>query len=360
MKLTTVAVACVLMLAKAATPQTTPTQLSTPEKQEVSEHGTKNPEAYELYLKGRSYWDKRTLSDLETAVSYFTQAIAKDPDYAQAYTALASAYVVLPDYGGSPSEDIPKAQAAARKALELDATLGRPHAVLAYIKFDEWDFAGGEAEFKKAFVLDPNDATALMWHAEPIGMMGGREQQALAEINLAHQLDPVSPIIRYDVGYLHIVARQYDTGIAVCKKLATDNPAFAMAHVCLANAYWQKHLYAQSIEELKTYAQLYGDRNQSELASAMEQGFRSAGWQGALRKSIESSLAQRKTGYSSAYNIATSYAQLGDKDLAFQWLNTAYQEHDGNLFGLRTDYSFDTIRSDPRFAELVRKVGLPQ
>ena len=161
-------------------------QLSTSEKQQVGKQGTQNPEAYALYLKGRSYWDKRTLSDLETAVSYFNQAIAKDPGYALAYVGLASAYAVLPDYGGSPSEDVPKANAAARKALELDATLGRPHAVLGYTKFGhEWDFAGGEAEFKKAIELDPNDATVHQWYAESLFMLGGREQEALAEINRA-------------------------------------------------------------------------------------------------------------------------------------------------------------------------------
>jgi tetratricopeptide (TPR) repeat protein len=336
-------------------------QLRTSEKQQVSKEGTNNPEAYELYLKGRSYWAKRTRADLETAVSYFNQAIAKDPGYAMAYTGLADAYAVLPDYGGITSEDIPKANAAARKALELDATLGRPHAVLGYNKvMHEWDFAGGEAEFKKAVALDPDDATAHQWYAECIGETGGREQEALSENNRAHQLDPLSPIISYDLGRNRILARQYDEAIAVCKKVAIENPTFTMAHYCLSVAYWGKRMYSQSIEEFKVASQLSGDRNESELASAMEQGFRSGGWKGAYRKGIEVSLAQRKTGYSSAYTIATMYAELGEKDQAFQWLNTAFQEHDEDLLGLRTDSSFDPIRSDPRFAELVRKVGLPQ
>jgi len=336
-------------------------QLSTSEKQQAGKQGTQNPEAYALYLKGRSYWNKRTLSDLETAVSYFNQAIAKDPGYALAYAGLADTYAVLPDYGGSPSEDIPKANAAARKALELDATLTRPHADLAYIKmWHEWDFAGGEAEFKKALELDPGDAQAHAWYAENIGLIGGREQEALAEINRAHQLDPRSAIITSDLGHNHILARRYDEAIAVCKKLADENPPFAMAHYCLSNAYWGKRMYSQSIEEFKVGSRLSGDRNDSELASAMEQGFRSAGWKGALHKGIEAALAQRKTGYSSAYTIATMYAALGDEEQAFRWLNTSYQERDTELLGLKTDYSFDPIRSDPRFAELVRRVGLPQ
>jgi tetratricopeptide (TPR) repeat protein len=336
-------------------------QLSTSEKQQASKQGTQNPEAYALYSKGRSYWAKRTRADLEAAVSYFNQAVAKDPRYALAYAGLADTYAVLPDYGASPNEDIPKAKAAARKALELDATLSRPHAVLGYVKMGrEWDFAGGEAEFKKALELDPNDATAHAWYAENIGLIGGREQEALAEINRAHQLDPRSAIITHDLGSNLIYARQYDAAIAVCKKQADENPTFAMAHYCLTNAYWGKRMYSQAIEEWKVYGQLSGDRNESELASAMEQGFRSAGWNGALRKGIEASLVQRKTGSSSAYGIAQLYAELGEKDQAFQWLNTALQEHDDGLVALKTDFSFDPIRSDPRFAELVRKVGLLQ
>jgi len=336
-------------------------QLSTSEKQQASKQGTQNPEAYELYLNGRSSWDKRTLSGLETAVSYFDQAVAKDPGYALAYEGLADTYAILPEYGGSPGEDIPKAKAAARKALELDATLGRPHAALAHTEFlHEWEFAGGEAEFKKAIELDPNDATAHQWYAESLFMLGNREQEALAEIKRAYQLDPQSLIIRRDFGADHTFIRQYDEAIAICKKLADESPSFYMAHYCLSDAYWRKRMYSQSIEEFKVASQLSGDRNDSELASAMDQGFRSGGWEGAYRKGIEVSLAQRKTGDSSAYTIATMYAELGEKDQAFQWLTTAFQERDQGLMGLKTDPSFDPIRSDPRFAELVRKVGLPQ
>ena len=156
------------------------------------------------------------------------------------------------------------------------------------------------------------------------------------------------------------MARQYDEGIAVCKKLANENPTFAVAHYCLAWAYWGKRMYPQVIEELRAFGQLSGNRDESEFDSAMEQGFRSAGWKGALTKGVEIRQAQRKTGYSSAYNIASLYADLGDKDQAFRWLNTAYQERDWLLLGLKTDFSLDPIRSDSRFAELVRKVGLPQ
>jgi tetratricopeptide (TPR) repeat protein len=273
---------------------------------------------------------------------------------------LADAYAVLPDYGGNPSEDVPKANAAARKAMELDSTSSRPHAALGYTKFrHEWDFVGGEDEFKKALALDPDDSITHAWYAENIGTIGGREQETLAEANRAYQLDPLSLVVGFDLGNVHILARRYDEAITVCKKLADANPTFALAHYCLSEAYWAKQMYLQSIEEWKVESQLSGERSDAELALAMEQGFRSAGWKGALHKCIEASLAQRKTGDSSAYTIATMYAQLAEKDQAFQWLDTALQEHDQGLMGLKTDYTLDSIRSDPRFAELVRKVGLP-
>jgi TolB-like protein len=336
-------------------------KISASEKQQVTKLGTQNPEAYELYLKGRYSWNKRTASDIATAISYFNQAIVKDPGYPLAYSGLADAYNVLPSYGGTPSETYPKSNAAARKALELDSTLGHPHAVLGSNEIDyDWDFAGGEAEFKKAFALDPNDATAHQWYAINIGNIGGREQEALAEANRAHQLDPLSPVISVGLGEVHILARQYDEGIAVCKKLASENPTFAQTHSCLIDGYWGKRMYPQVIEEWKALGQLSGDRDESDFAAAMEQGFRSGGWKGALTKGIEIREAQRKTGYSSAYTIAALYAELGDKDQAFRWLNTAYQEHDWLLGDLKTNLLLDPIRSDPRFAELVRKVGLPQ
>jgi serine/threonine protein kinase len=336
-------------------------KISTSEKQQVTKQGTQNPEAYELYLKGRYSWNRRTAPDIAAAISYFNQAIAKDPGYALAYVGLSDAYNVLPSYGGTPSENYPKSNAAARKALELDATLAHLHAVLGSndVEYD-FDFVGGEAEFKKALELDPNDATAHQWYAEKIGMIGGREQEALAEVNRAHQLDPLSPIISWEVGFIHNLSRRFDDAILVCKKSANENPTFAAAHRCLTQAYWGKRMYPQVIEELSAYGQLSGDRNESEFASALEQGFRSAGWKGALTKGIEIRQLQRKTGYSSAYRIATLYADLGDKDQAFRWLNTAYQERDWLLMGLKTDFLLDPLRSDQRYADLLRRMGLPQ
>lgn len=335
--------------------------LSPSEKQHVIKQGTENPEAFELYLKGRYYWNRRTAPDIKTSITYFNQAIATDPGYALAYSGLADAYSVLSTYGGNPTETYPKSDAAARKALELDPSLAHPYAVLGSNKMEyNWDFAGGEAEYKKAFELDPDDATAHYWYAQDINWLGGREQEAISEANRSFQLDPLSPIKAVTVGTVHNTARRYDNAIAVCKKLTNENPTFAGAHLCLAQAYWGKGMYAKVINEFTVYGQLSGDRNSVDFASAMRQGYHSAGWRGALRKALETRLAQRKSGYVSPYEIAALYASLGDKQDAFKWLNVAYQERDIGLMRLKTDFLLDSLRSDSQLSELMMKVGLPQ
>jgi tetratricopeptide (TPR) repeat protein len=194
-------------------------KLSPVEKRQVTKQGTQSPEAYDLYLKGRYSWNKRTKADLEAAISYFNQAIAKDPGYALAYSGLADAYCTLPAYGGAPGENVPKSNAAARKALELDATLAHPHAVLGANEIEyEWDFAGGEAEYKRALELDPNDATAHQWYAQDIVSLAGRGQEAIAEVDRAHQLDPQSLIIGQAVGDVRIAARRYDEAMSPARK----------------------------------------------------------------------------------------------------------------------------------------------
>ena len=329
-------------------------------EEQAGKEGTQNPEAYALYLKGRSYYDKRTLADLETAISYFNQAIAKDPGYAMAYAGLAYSYGRLPDFGASVTENIPKSNAAARKALELDPTLARPHVTLgANMMAHEWNFAAGVAEFKKALELDPSSADAHETYAENLALIGGREEEALAEINRAHQLAPRSPAISVVQGNIYIDARRFDDAIVVCKRVARESPQFAGAHYCLSLAYWGKEMYPHVIDELKAYDQLSGDTEDSKITSAMASGLRSSGWSGALTRGLEAMQAMRKSGYS-AYNIAAMYAGLGDKEQAFHWLNTAFQEHDENMIALNTDFTFDSLRSDSRFAALVRRMGLSQ
>ena len=337
--------------------------MSGAEKQQVTKQGTQNPEAYQLYVKGRYYWNKRTGTDIRTAISYFNQAIDKDPGYAVAYSGLADAYGTLTNYGGDPGEYTAKSNAAAERALALDPTLAHPHAVLGANKMGySWDFSGGEAEFRKALQLDPGDATAHQWFSESLAYMGGRAQESIEEGNRAHQLDPLSPIIAAQQAQAYMYDRQFDKAIELYKKVIADNPTFGRAHSEMAVAYWGQRKYKNVIQEWKTGAQLEGNPDFGAFAAAAESGFRSGGWPAALREGLEVSLAQRKakTGYISPYQIAQEYADLGDKDHAFEWLNTAYQEHDSFLIALRTDFIVDSLHSDPRYADLVRKIGLPQ
>jgi TolB-like protein/Tfp pilus assembly protein PilF len=335
--------------------------LSAADKQQVSRQGTQNMEAYNLYLKGRYGWYQRTFPSLEASIPYFNQAIAKDPGYALAYSSLADVYSVLPIFGGDPAEDFPKSSAAAREALRLDPSLAHPHAILGSNEMEyDWDFSGGEAEFRKALALDPNDATAHQWFAENLSSIGGREQEALSEIDQAHLLDPTSLIIRRVKGSVLVAARRYDDAIAVCRQLLAENPTDFLANDCLGYAYWGKQMYPQVIEQWKAFGSRSGNRDYAEFGDAAERGFRAAGWRGALTEGIHVLLRQRQTGYVPPFLIARLYANLGDKEKAFEWLNTGYREHDFLLRLLNTTFEMDNLRSDPRFAELVRKVGLPK
>jgi serine/threonine protein kinase len=337
-------------------------KMSGSEMQHVKSQGTQNAEAYQLYVRGRYFWNKRTPGDLRTALSYFQQAIDKDPGYAMAYAGIADTYGTLSDYAGDPSDLIPKSDAAAAKALELDSTLARPRADIAFNKLAYyWDFAGGEAEFRKAIQLDPSDATTHQWFSEALGQMGGRAPEAIEESNRAHQLDPLSPIIVFGLAESYIQDRQYEKAIELLKKCVADNPTFARAHQGLAYAYWGARKYSEAIEEFKTYGKLSNDPMFGGFGEALEKGFSSGGWPAALRKGIEF-VEQRRTAMPDhvfEFYLAKLYADAGDKDRAFEELELAYKKHDIWLIGLRTDFALDALRSDPRYAELVRKIGFP-
>ena len=339
------------------------TKLTGAEKQQVSKQGTQNPEAYQLYVKGRYSWNKRTAADLAAAISYFNQAIEKDPGYALAYAGLADVYAVISVYGeGDAGDFFSKSAAAAHKALELDSTLARPHADLGLGKMQYyWDFAGGEAELRKAIELDPSDATAHQWLSQSLSYIR-RAQEAIDEGNRAHELDPLSPIIGYAQAEAYTFDRQFEKAIGMFEKLSAENPSFGVAHTGLALAYWAEHKYPQTIQEFQAYGRLSGDKNYAEYGAALDAGFRAGGWPSAAHKAIEVLLAQRKAKANSLapFLIAELYAELGDKDQAFEWLNTAYLEHCPYLDLTPVDFPLDSLRSDPRYAEFVRKVGFPK
>jgi serine/threonine protein kinase/tetratricopeptide (TPR) repeat protein len=335
-------------------------KLSRTERQQATRQGTQDPDAYQLYVRGRYAWNKRTKADLNAAIAYFNQAIDKDPAYALAYTGLADVYSVLGYFGGDPNDVVPKSIAAAQKALEIDPTLARPHANLGLMKMlYSWDFKGGEADFRKAFEIDPSDATAHQWFAEVLAYIGGRAHESIDEANRAHQLDPLSPIIAAVQCEVYNYDHQFDKALETCQKVIADNPTFGAAHYRLAWAYWGQHKYPQAIREFQTAAQQMNDSNLSAFAAALDQGYRTGGWPAALQSAIKPCIAQReaKTNYLAAFWIAQLYAELGDKDHTFEWLNTAYQEHNLWIPTLRTDFTLSHLHSDPRFKDLVKKIG---
>ena len=314
-----------------------------------------NPEAYESYLKGRYFWNKRTADGLKVALAYFNQAIEEDPKYAQAYSGLADTYALLGDWQYAvmtPKEAFPKAKAAAIKALELDSTLGEAHNSLAFILdgFD-WDLDSAGKEFRRAIELNPGYATAHHWYAWHLSLLG-RYDEAIAEMRKAENLDPLSLIINADLAELLVLAHSYDESIRQSRKTIEMDPNFALAHNQLAQAYLQKHMYDEAVAELQKAVQLSGGSPTSaNLACAYALSNKR---NEAVR--ILNDLKTRST--RNASEIALMYVSvLGDTDQAMNWLEKGYEERFNPTVLLRP--GFDPLRSDPRFQNLVHRIGLP-
>ncbi len=333
------------------------TRLSGAEQARVNKSYTENPEAYQLYLKGRYFWNKRTGEALTQSIGYFNQAIERDPNYALAYAGLADAYVLIPVYSdGSPREFLPKAKAAAQKALEIDDTLAEAHTSLANALYFDWSFAEADREFRRAIELNPNYPTAHHWYGEYL-RTAGRFDEAIAEVKRAQELDPLSLIINSDLGSGYITARQYDKAIEQLRKTIEMDQSFPIAHGTLGDAYALKGLFPEAIAEYKRAQQLRGG-----VPKQVTVGYALAalGQRAEALKMLDQLKETAKTQYVSPYDFALLYTGLGDKEQAFQWLERGYQDHSTDMTELKTDPFFDPLRSDPRFADLVRRVGLPQ
>ena len=313
-----------------------------------------NPEAYESYLKGRYFWNKRTADSLRAALAYFKQAIEEDPNYAQAYSGLADTYALLGDweYGVlAPNEAYPKAKAAAIKALELDNTLSEAHTSLAFSSdvFD-WDWESAEREFRRAIELNPGYATAHHWYAWHLSETG-RNSEAVAEMRKAENLDPLSLIISADIAEILLVAHLNDEAIEQGRKTVVMDPNFAIGHYELGQAFVQKHSYNEAIAEFHKAIELSGGsvpcRSNLAYAYAVSNKRNEA-----VR--LLNDLKTRSTG--NASEIALMYVGLGDKDQAMKWLEKAYEEHFNPSILLRP--AFDPLRSDPHFQNLVHRIGL--
>jgi TolB-like protein/Tfp pilus assembly protein PilF len=317
-----------------------------------------NPEAYEVYLKGRYFWNKRTANSLKTAVDYFNQAIAKDPNYAEAYTGLADTYALLGDWQYAvltPKEAFPKAKAAAIKALELDSSLSEAHNSLAFC-FDafDWDFESAGKEFRRAIELNPGYATAHHWYAWHLSLMG-QYDDAIAEMRKAKNLDPLSLIINSDLAELLVIAHFYDESIIQSRKTIGMDPNFALAHNQLAQAYLQKHMYAEAIAELQKAVEL--SNGSPTCIANLARAYAASGKTSEASKLLDDLKKNSNRNYSDASEIAVIYAALGDSDHAMNWLEKGFEERFNP--GVLSRTGFDPLRSDPRFRNLVRLIGLP-
>jgi TolB-like protein/DNA-binding winged helix-turn-helix (wHTH) protein/Tfp pilus assembly protein PilF len=314
-------------------------------------------EAYDLYLKGRYFWNKRTIQGFPQAIEYFQQAIAKDPNYARAYAGLADSYALTSSYRFAPqSEFMPKARAAALRALQTDDNLAEAHTSLALITENyDWDWQTAEREYRRAIQLDPNYATAHHWYAEYLAYQG-RFDEAFTESERARQLDPLSLIIATDNGAILYFSRQYDRAIEQFRAVLEMEPNFPRAHV-LIFAYAQKGLFAEALADIEKWrrvddtpwpwaaeAYVYGRWGQQEQARR------------ALKKFEEVNRRQPMD----LWAIACAYATMGNKDQAFALLEKAYSQHSNALTALKVEPGYDPLRNDPRFQDLLRRVGLAQ
>ena len=318
-----------------------------------------NPEAYEDYLKGRYFWNKRTADSLKVAQAYFNQAIEEDPKYARAYSGLADTYALLGDWQYAvmpPTEAFPKAKTAVLKALELDSTLGEAHNSLAFILdgFD-WDFDSAGKEFLRAIELNPGYATAHHWYAWHLSLLG-RYDEAIAEMRRAENLDPLSLIINADLAELLVIAHSYDESIRQSRKTIEMDPNFALAHNQLAQAYLQKDMSDEAVAELQKAVHLSG--GSPTCIANLARAYVASGKRSEAVKLLGELKKRSNPGYSNASEIAMIYASLGDTNEAINWLEKGYEERFNPGVLLRP--GFDPLRSNSHFQNLVHRVGLPQ
>ena len=327
---------------------------------------TASPTAYQEYLRGRYQLNKRTEEGIKKAIEYFQKAIAADPQYALAYAGLADAYHVLWVYSGiSPRETYLQAKPAALKALEIDPELAEAHTSMAAIKADdEWDFTGAEREFRRAIELESNYATAHQWYAQCLSYQG-RFDEAISELHIAIRLDPLSPIIHATLGDTLYRARRYDEATAELKRVFEIDSGFPLAHSLLRNLYEARSDFADAISEGKTASIAWGTTpEQAEAAiEELRHAYADAGEPGYWRVQLKLIEQRTKAGRvrrpdDSSVRIAGIYARLGDREQAFHWLATAFEERDTSVLYLKTAPEFDQLRSDPRAVELIKRIGL--
>ena len=335
-------------------------RLTNQEAQQIAKKQTSNSQADQLYMRGRYNWGRRTPESVVKALEYLNQAVQLDPEYALAYAALADAYAVQPEYANAPlHESMSAARNAAMKALAIDPALAEAYVALAYVKYGEWDWQGIEDEYRRGLELNPNYATGHQWYSEYL-IYVGRHGDALREIRMAQQLDPLSLIINTRIGMTLYFARRYDDAIAELQKAREFNPDFSLIHVFLYASYYEKDMHRESIPHIvKGFFNPSPPEEQASLQRSFESAFAESGRVGLWKKVRESLQNIEKRDYHYPYSMAEANMRVGDKDEAFNWLNRAAEIKHPALAGLKVEPAMDVLRDDSRFAELVRRVNLP-
>ena len=332
-------------------------ELTSHERDVLKSVKTVNPDAYEAYLKGRFFWNKRTADGMKEAISYFSQAIEKDPNYAPAYAGLTDSYALAGDwkYGVlAPKDAYPKAKAAALKAVELDGTLGEAHISLALCldNFD-WDFSYAGKEFTRGIELSPSYATGHDWYGWHLASLG-RNGEALGQVEKAENLDPLSLIISSDLAEELLIAHRYDEAATQTQKTINMDHFFAPAHYVMGATFVQKHRYDEAITELQKATEL--SEGSTAFNANLAYAYAVSGRRNEAVKILTDLKNQSQHGFSNAPEIALVYVGMNDKDQAMTWLNKAFDERFSPWVLMRP--AFDPLRSDPRFQDLMHRIGL--
>ena len=333
-------------------------KLTGAQTQQVSKTYTQNPEAYQHYLRGRYYWTKRTADDLRKGLLEFQEAAELDPGYAMAYVGLADTYVLLEEYAGVPaSESLPKAQAFAQKALEMDDSLGEAHATLGLINTYMWRWAEAERELKRAIELNPNYPTAHHWYSVLLNTIDHRRDDALSEIKRAQQLDPLSGVIGINVGIVYLAKDDPKSAEVEFRRIVEFDPHWWGGHFYLGLALFELDRLEEALREFETSVELTkrSGRPLSALGHVYAVIGRRADAQEII-KELEERYAKRDA---IGQSLAAVYAGLGDKDRALEWLKKDFDAHSGDLIRIGWYPPFDSLHDDPRFQDLIKRMELP-
>ena len=314
-----------------------------------------DPEAHEAYLRGRHLWNRRTEEGMRNSITQYEEAIRRHPDYAMAYAGVADSYVMLACRGMvSAKETFRRARAAARKALELDGELGEAHGSLAHVRLHDWDWEGLDRDFLRAIELHPAQPIVYYWYGEFLMSMG-RPEEAIAMTRRAQQADPLSPVIAASLAMILYLARHYDEAARMLQRAQEIDPDHFLPHLRMGLVRLQQEGYPEAIRELQTAARLAN--HSTETLAALGTGYAMAGMSGEAHRIVAQLQASQAEHYVLPYNIAKIYAAARDKDKSFEWLERAYQEGDPDLIELNSEPLFDRLRGEPKFSELMRRIG---